>query len=137
MNRVPSILIIVTLVITIAVGSDVNPIELNRIRLLIVAVICYSRGIGMTGREIVNKARRREISIFEFFSHYAIDGTPHDEFGAQLDELVPLVRADERIKTLKEVYAWLSKETTICGCLNESDWETLKQGEMPNNIPTK
>jgi len=36
MDRVPSILIIVALVIAIAVGSDMNPIELNRIWLLIV-----------------------------------------------------------------------------------------------------
>jgi hypothetical protein len=91
----------------------------------------------MTDRETVNKARRRKISIFDFFSQYAIDGTPYDEAQVLLDECVPLVRADERIKTLKEVYAWLSKETTICGCLNESDWEALKKGEMPNDIPTK
>ena len=89
----------------------------------------------MTDREIVNKVRRRKISIFNFFSQYKIDGTPYDEVGAQLDECVPLVRSDERIKTLKEVYAWLSKKTTVYTCLNESDWEALKKGEMPNDIP--
>lgn len=92
----------------------------------------------MTDREIVNKARRRGMTIFDFFGQNVIsDLETYKKIQAKLDEFEPLIRADERIEILKEVYAWLSKKTAVYACLNESDWEALKKGEMPNDIPTK
>jgi len=92
----------------------------------------------MADREIVNKVRRRKMTIFDFFGQNVISNQQiYGEVQAKLDECVPLIRADERAETLKEVYAWLSKKTTVYACLNESDWEALKKGEMPNDIPTK
>lgn len=78
------------------------------------------------------------MTIFDFFGQNVLtDLQIRQEVQANLDECEPLIRADERIKTLTEVYAWLSKKTTVYACLNESDWEALKKGEMPNDIPTK
>ncbi len=92
----------------------------------------------MTDREIVNRAGRKKMTIFDFFGQNVLtDLQIRKEVQANLDECEPLIRADERIQVLQEVYAWLSKKTTVYACLNESDWEALKKGEMPNDIPTK
>ncbi len=56
--------------------------------------------------------------------------------GAQLDKAIPIIRADEREKTLKALYNWLVDNHYLCGhcgtiVLEKAYLEALLQGRLP------